>query len=371
MKRPSLANFLAIITDDFLSIRASITMKENLQAYGRENDFKGPVLPIQAYRLLKAYEFGMKIIGYDSEHREIFKKTYDSDSFGNFSFKVPLNEKTKSIASLQLYEVKKRPGLEWLLGSYIPIRIMGEKKLIICDFDKTLVETKYSSTKEVYRSLTSPLSHFPSLPKSIELLREAIENGHHPFILSASPHFYEDAIRDWLYQNKIYTAGIFLKDYRQIFSLFDEELTPKDIKVQGMYKLNHLLDIITMTGIPHELILMGDNFESDPIIYLSLARILSDHVEARSVWQSLKDLDAFSLNRKQDSQFLSKIYQIHNGMTRFKATYGVLPKIKIYIRKKANEEQITLPISYVSDTSLLELYEAPSLMKAETTAQTK
>ena len=75
-----------------------------------------------------------------------------------------------------------------------------------------------------------------------------------------------------MYQNKIFTAGIFLKDVRQVFSLWDGDLSPRDITHQGLYKLNQLLDIINMTDIPDELVLMGDNFESDPVIYLSFLK---------------------------------------------------------------------------------------------------
>jgi hypothetical protein len=253
------------------------------------------------------------------------------------------------------------------MGSFIPIVIQGLKKVIICDFDKTLVDTKYSSTKEVYNSLTKPLSSFPTITNSLERFTSYIADGFHPFILSASPHFYEASMRDWLYQNKVFTAGIFLKDYRSIFSIIEGELAPKDLKVQGLYKLNHLLDILTMTGIPDELVLMGDNFESDPVIYLTLYKVLHKEVEPWELWQALKKDPAFQFNKKQNSQVLSKFYQLGSMVSAHKG----ICKVKILIRKKANEKEVMISPLLKLDNSAIELYNgmADPTKKVESSAQ--
>jgi hypothetical protein len=185
--------------------------------------------------------------------------------------------------------------------------------------------------------------------------------GHHPFILSASPHFYEDSMRDWLYKNNIFSAGIFLKDYRHFFSFLEGELTTKDLKAQGLYKLNHLLDILLMTGIPDELVLMGDNFESDPAIYLTLARILREDVDPWVIWNSIKEQDIFQLKKKQNSQFLNKIYQLDNMLTRKrKEKNSKKTAIKIYIRKRFKNDEIA-PIEMFEKQkhlmSLIEMYD--------------
>jgi hypothetical protein len=149
--------------------------------------------------------------------------------------------------------------------------------------------------------------------------------------VTASPHFYENAIRDWLYSNNIYTAGIFLKDYRKLFSLFEEDLTSRDIKSQVFYKLNHIVNIILMTGVPEELILVGDGFESDTLVYLTIASILSDKIDPWSVWNKLNKSEHFKLNTKQVSRFLSKFYQLE---TLKNQKNFVSPKIRIHIRCK-------------------------------------
>ncbi|WP_127717632.1 phosphatase domain-containing protein [Halobacteriovorax sp. HLS] len=354
MKRPNLVHFLAIKTDDYVAIRASCTMKEWQSPIPTELAQMAPKFPIQEFRLLKSSQFQMKIVCFDNEHNVIFKKTYDSDSFGNFSFKIPMTEQRKNIKVIQTYETKKKKGLELHMGTFMPLTIPSEdKKLIICDFDKTLVDTKYSNTKEVYNSLTKPISSFPTVENSVAILTSHIEKGFHPFILSASPHFYEEAMRDWLYQNKIYTAGIFLKDYRHIFSLLEGELTTKDLKTQGLYKLNHLLDILTMTGIPDELVLMGDNFESDPVIYLTLAKVLSKEIDPWKMWSQLKKEEAFQFNRKQNSKVLAKFYQLGSMINNRAHKCNV----KIYIRKKTDESEINLKTQIPFPTNTIELYE--------------
>ncbi|MCK6595161.1 MAG: hypothetical protein L6Q33_08175 [Bacteriovoracaceae bacterium] len=360
MKRPHLVHFLAIITDESLSIKASITMRENVLAQPIDiPEIPTPKFPIQALRLLNAYQFTMKIVGLSRDLKEVYKKSFESDSFGNFYFKIPLTKEREDIEILQLYEVKRKPGLEQHLGTYIPLKIKGHKKIVICDFDKTLVDTKYSTTKEVYHSLTRPIEHFPTVSSSVHILHNYIKNGFHPFILSASPHFYEDAMRDWLYKNNIFTAGLFLKDYRHFFSFLDGELLAKDLKIQGLYKLNQLLDILLMTGVPDELVLMGDNFESDPSIYLTLVKMFLDDQDPWVTWNAIKEKDIFQLKKNQNGQLLNKIYQLDNIINR-KKKYSEKPtnlQIKIFIRKRFKDDTLTIPLDLEKYKDHIKLYE--------------
>lgn len=365
MKRPHLVHFSAVINEEYLSIRAGMTMRENLIPHGGiyynlaqeltqsiEKEIFSPRFPIESIKLLKSKTYQMKLVAM-AEGKEVYRKVFESDSYGNFNFRIPMIEERKNISALLVFDVGVQPGLEFHLGSYIPTKILHPRKLIVCDFDKTLVDTKYSTTKEVYFSLTKPLEYFPTVTRSVAILRSFIKKGHFPFIVSASPHFYEEAIRDWLYQRRIFTAGIFLKDYRRVFSLFELDLTPKDLKLHGLYKLNQLIDIILMTGIPDELILMGDNFEADPIIYLALVAFLQDHQDPRPFWQKLKKLDAFQMNRKQDAQLLSKFYQISNMLSKERRKV----EATIYIRKKSSETEIIIPDILKKHGDVIELYD--------------
>ncbi len=368
MKRPFLVHFLPIITNDFINIRASISLKENplyLNKLKKKDPEKlVPSSPLQGLKLLTSNEFTIKIVGLDQDHQEIYKKNFESDTFGNFNFKIPLTKEREKISALQVYEIHQGKGLELLLGTFIPLLIQHPKNIIISDFDKTLADTRYHTTREVYDSLTRPLEYFPTLIKSVTLLKEYIEKDYHPFILSASPHFYEDAMRDWLYQHQIYTAGIFLKDYRHIFSLFESDLTPKDLKIQGLYKLNHLLDILLMTGIPDQLVLVGDNFESDPTIYAALSKILTQKIDPWKIWTILKKYEAFSSNQKQESQMLNKIYQLQNLFSHRKNKKRPPCSLKIYIRRKLKENEFNIPNEFLSQESLITLYDGGAELKS-------
>ena len=111
MKRPHIVHFLSVITEEHLHIRCSVTLKDNpnvSNSYSSQNVAMGlvkgiekelpkPRFPIQAYKLLGSYEFQIKVIGLKETHQEVYKKTLETDSFGNLNFKVPLNEKRREI----------------------------------------------------------------------------------------------------------------------------------------------------------------------------------------------------------------------------------------------------------------------------------
>lgn len=245
MNRPYLVNFSAIVSQKTLSIRASITLSETA--------IKGPnqanSSPIESIRLFNKERFRLKVLFIDKEQNLLGKREYDSDNYGNFEFKLNAIIGNQEVYRLFIYETSTIDGLDIYLGSYLPLKINTPNKIVISDFDKTLVDTKYHTAKEMYYSLNRPLNYFPTVDKSLDLLKSLINDDYQPFILSASPHFYEVAIRNWLYQNGLYIGQVFLKDYRDFISIFDGRLTTKDLKKQGFYKLNQLVDILLMIGI--------------------------------------------------------------------------------------------------------------------------
>jgi phosphatidate phosphatase APP1 len=316
MRRPKLVHFTGIESDEYIHIRASMTYSphgkfEFLEEINYNLKEIVPTRPIQSLGLLSSDVFRLKVIGLTAEGQEITSRSFDSDPFGNFIFKMHQPE-SKKVTKLKLFETKSHPGLELLLGSFIPTKIKKPKKIVITDFDKTLVDTRYSTMKELYLSLRNPVSYFPPVDSSIELLQKFIQEDYQPFVVSASPHFYENAIRDWLYQRQIFTSNIFLKDYRNIFSFFEGELSTKDLKSQGFYKLNQIVNILLMTGIPDDLILIGDGFESDTLIYLTLAAILIGRYDPWTLWNNVKKEESFRLTNQQHFRFLSKFYQLKN-----------------------------------------------------------
>ena len=341
MKRPQLTHFIAVQTKSAISIRASCNYISKTMQQSRDFEENKLQTPLEALGLLGGHRFQLKILGLDEKHCVLFKKSYASDAYGNFECKISLPSSAEQVYSLQVFETSCVPGIDLLLGTRIPIKMKYPKKIVVSDFDKTLVDTRYSTPQEVYQSLRNPIAHFPTIPQSLKVLKGYIEQGLQPFILSASPHFYENAIRDWLYQNKIYTAEILLKDYRKIISIWDRLLTTKDVKSQGFYKLNHLVSILLMTGVPEELVLIGDGFESDPLIYLILSALLHQQLPPWNIWNEAKKLKAFRMNHRQDSLFLNKVYQLQNAIKK-KATK---PHLTIHIRcpRHVAIQPITLP----------------------------
>lgn len=335
MGRPKLVHFTSVESDEYIHVRASMTYSahgkfEFLEEINQNLKEIVPTKPIQALGLLSSDIFRLKVIGLTSDDRETTIRNFDSDSFGNFNFKIPIG-KEDNVVKLKLFETRSHPGLELLIGSFIPTKIRKPKKLVITDFDKTLVDTRYSTMKEVILSLRNPIQYFPPVESSIELVLGLIKDDYQPFVVSASPHFYENAIRDWLYQRQIFTGNIFLKDYRSIFSFFEGDLSTKDLKSQGFYKLNNIVNILLMTGIPDDLVLIGDGFESDTIIYLTLAAVLVGRYDPWTLWNQVKQEESFKLTNQQHFRFLSKFYQLKNM-----SDAHPRGKLKIYIRCKSN-----------------------------------
>ncbi len=337
MKRPHLVHFTGIESDEYIFVRASMSFSTEAKFQMLEElnqNFKElvPTSPIQSLGLLSSDVFRLKVIGLSETGQEILVRSFESDSFGGFNFKITQPETGERVRRLKIFETNTKQGLELLIGSFIPTKIFTPKKIMITDFDKTLVDTKYSTARELYQSLKNPLNFFPPVESSIELIKRLIVEEFQPFVVSASPHFYENAIRDWLYQNQIFTANIFLKDYRKIFALFDGDLTPKDLKSQGFYKLNHIVNILLMTGVPEDLVLVGDGFESDTLIYLCVAAILVGRHDPWALWNAIKKEESFRLTNKQHFRFLSKFYQLKNMTT--STNRG---RLKIYIRCRADQ----------------------------------
>lgn len=340
MKRPYLVNFSAISSESTISIRSSVTDSYTPIIEKRFRKKNNATTPMQSIGLISADDYRLRIIGYNQDQEQIYNKEFDSDSFGTFDIKIPRYIIDHEIKKIQIFETSYHYGLELLLGSFIPYIIHDDKKIIISDFDKTLVDTKYSSPRELYYSLNRPLSYFPSIQNSLNIFYKYTKTNFQPFILSASPHFYENAIRDWLYQNKIYAGNIFLKDYRNFFSLTQGILSPKDLKEQGFYKLNQLVNILLMTKMPKELVLMGDSFESDEFVYLVLAAILLNKVGPWQIWKDIKSDHRFNFTTKQDFQFLTKFYQLGELVK------GKEIDLKIYIRCRENNIEEAKQKSY-------------------------
>lgn len=356
MKRPRLVHFLSVVTDRAVALRASVAMGEN-RFFRRRPASRAP---IRALGLLGSRRFVMRAVGLDGEGRPVLEDVFESDPLGSFRLRIPLGGDAAGpgpgdIKSFQIFETGAAPGLEFHLGTFKPVLLRSPGRVVICDFDRTLLETEYSTPGAIYRSLTRPMGAFAPLENSLGIIRSRIDRGFSAFIVSSSPHFYEEAIRDWLRARGIHPAGIFLKDYRRVLSVLDPSLTAKDIASQGAYKLGQLIDVLLMTDVPDELVLIGDNFESDPAIYLTVAMLLHGDHEPWHIWNRLKERDSFRLNRRQDADVLSRLHLLGDLIDR-SGKEGRTARVKIHIRRRGDERDLDLPGFFRRRIDLVELH---------------
>ena len=89
----------------------------------------------------------------------------ETDQYGYFSHRIKLKPDQLQDIFFTLF-AKTSGNTTLFLGKFKPSFLDEEKKIIISDFDKTLVETKYRTLKELYQSLTFPISNFPTLKKN-------------------------------------------------------------------------------------------------------------------------------------------------------------------------------------------------------------
>jgi hypothetical protein len=88
-----------------------------------------------------------------------------------------------------------------------------------------------------------------------------------------------------------------------------------------------------MCSLPDEIVLLGDDFESDPMIYLTLSQIITNTGEPFRLWQKIITNPSFKFSKKQKARLLSKIYEISSFLYDKKKQGYSLPKISIFIRK--------------------------------------
>ena len=149
-------------------------------------------------------------------------------------------------------------------------------------------------------------------------------------------------------------------------SILSGELSTKDIKTQGIYKLNHLLNIVLSTGIPSELILVGDNFESDPVIYLTFAKILQENIDPWTYWNKLSKTRPFKVTRVQNAKLLYKFHQLKSMLNRFHTTQSMNRiKIKIFIRKKNPDDVIHIPPELSSHGHIIEGFTSSEILETQ------
>ena len=108
-----------------------------------------------------------------------------------------------------------------------------------------------------------------------------------------------------------------------------------------------------MTDLPREIILIGDNSESDPVIYSITKYILSNHFNPDEIWGLIRDLNSFKLNNTQSLKILNRLYLLKNLIDQ----KGRSTEVKIYIRKVPGVSNKSLPPFLSKTMNQIEFYD--------------
>lgn len=354
--RPMIASLSLIQNSSFLSLRCTIELNAPPQAStSLLEQLERELIPSQFFKWRNRKVFKLRVEGLSADHHLVYTNEVVEDNYGQFLLQLPTKVAGVELRFIRLYEAAHRARTQFYLGLFIPTLLGKSSKIVISDFDKTLLDTKYSSPKEMLQSFKSPLNSYQPVNSSLNRLQQFIAEDYLPFIVSASPHFYEHPIKDWLYQQEIYTSNIYLKDYRKIFSLFNDEWTSKDIVKQTYYKIFHLLDIILQCDLPREMIMIGDDHEADPEVYLLCRALLLRKISPNQLWKMLQHKPNLVMTPKQSSILLLKLYEVESLMDR----KFYVPQIKIFIRQLHAPKPLAQLISLEmlqTDVSVLEFY---------------
>ena len=84
--------------------------------------------------------------------------------------------------------------------------------------------------------------------------------------------------------------------------------------------------------------------------------MLKEDLDPWFIWRSLKKQDVFIVSKKQDSLFLNKIYQLNNLVNRRDGVKKKRTDLQIFIRRKANEKEVSVGQEFQSQMHLLNLF---------------
>ncbi|HYD47215.1 MAG TPA: phosphatase domain-containing protein [Terriglobales bacterium] len=150
-----------------------------------------------------------------------------------------------------------------------------------CDLDKTYLATRFESLRSLARIPFEKAEDKRTLPGVIALIRglrtsaTAQQRDSRLYFLSGSPPQIGEAVRGKLALDGIEYDGILFKD--QLRNIFRGRF--RNLREQVGYKLVSLLHSRKNIEPDHREVLLGDDWESDPLIYSLYADVLSGRVE--------------------------------------------------------------------------------------------
>ncbi len=199
--------------------------------------------------------------------------------------------------------------------------------IVTSDIDKTYLDTRFHSLRDLVRTALEPAESKRSLPGMGPLLR-GFQQGPHPhapptplYFISASPPLMHDVLLEKMQIDGIQPDGIVLKDPLRLV----RRGRWQHLRHHILYKLTALL--LNRHARPTEAhiqeILIGDDSETDAETYLLYQRLLLDQVPDEELQQLLQRLEATpseaaflrALLERKDHSRVARIY-IHRTTQR-------------------------------------------------------
>jgi phosphatidate phosphatase APP1 len=323
----------AQITEDFFHCWGQVTSSKSAFEQMAMTENTSKLIPQDSLGLLKKKKF-ILFYYFDSPQNDftlLSNNLIETDEYGLFNLTLPLVNFKNELPSWITLSQNANFQSENILKKIPVEKLHGPLKILISDFDKTLCETQFSSAKDLLKALKTPLINFKTIAQSLEILKKYQDQNFQSYILSASPHFFKGPMKQWAYQNKLVIHDFLLKDYRQILTFGENSLTLKDMKNQGLYKLNQIINLLTRNGAPSELVLMGDIVEADLLIYSLIACLLTTRYDPWNLWQEIRELDLFLFNETQDAMITRSFHWLAQEAEKLRQQNKTI-EVQIYIR---------------------------------------
>lgn len=181
--------------------------------------------------------------------------------------------------------------MKQFVRSYLSRDLRGQRvrQMVVCDIDKTYLNTKFSTWKGLARipfEWAIDKKPIPGMVPLLRGLRRGVETGHaaHPlFFVSGSPPELRSVIERRMVMDGVEFDGFLFKD--QIGCLKRGRI--RALTQQVAYKLYALTELWQDVSDVERVVMFGDDVEDDPFIFSLFRRILLGEIEEGTLRDAL------------------------------------------------------------------------------------
>ena len=212
--------------------------------------------------------------------------------------------------------------------SYLSRDLRGQSvaQLVICDIDKTYLNTKFSTWRGLVRipfEWAIDKRPIPGMVPLLRGLRRGLDTGHsaHPlFFVSGSPPELRGVIERRMVMDGVEVDGFLFKD--QIGCIKRGRV--KALTQQVAYKLYALSELWAGATKVDRVVMFGDDVEDDPFIFSIFRRVLLAEIEA----DALRDALASKGVLQSELPLLVSALLEHSGKLEGQEVLCVIRKVK-------------------------------------------